>query len=71
MSFERRRNRTRGVMSSVAAGGSCRTKFEVHRAGMTAVAHPSAPGDQAKLKEVTMQQGAEYLEEQHCNFGEA
>lgn len=58
-------------MSSAAVGGSCRTKFEVHQADTAVLAHPSTPGEQAKLKEVTMQPVAEYLKEQHCIFGEA
>jgi hypothetical protein len=41
-------------MSSVAVGGSCRTKSEVHQADTPALAHLSIFGDQAKLKGVTI-----------------
>lgn len=51
------------MISSVAVGGSCRTKFEVHQVDKTVLAHPSTPGDKVKLKEVTMQPVAEYLKE--------
>jgi hypothetical protein len=50
-------------MSSVAVGGNCRTKSEIHQVDMPALAHQSIFGNQAKLKGVTMQPVVEYLKE--------